>query len=260
MKAITQLNKLKIKEDRLILSYEKKYASLVYKAINKQIEQYNDTRLISDEIMYDVLKELYKHVFVSSAKNQYRQLEAFETKSISLFLGLWDSWIEVWSATNLSIKIQEINDTTRKLISKIVANGVNEGLREDDIARQITNRFKGDIGKARAKMIARTETGNAVNLGKQKSASDWSDESGVDTMKMWIHRPVKEPRGWHYKLDDNKAYPMDFKWSVTNPHTNITDMMDRPHDQNASAGNVINCVCIVNIVSKRFGERLNRNQ
>lgn len=259
-KAITQINKLRIKESKLITAYEKKYAALVYRTINAQIEEYNETRIISDEKLFDALEELYVQVFNNSAKNQYRQLENFETKSLSLFTGLWDSWIKVWASVNLSSKVKEINDTTRRQISAIVANGVNEGLTESDIARSITKRFKSEIGKSRAKMIARTEAGNAVNMGKEKSAADWSEESGIEMMKMWIHRPSSEARGWHYTLDDNRAYPMDHKWSVLDPNTGVTDMMDRPHDTTSSAGNIINCNCIVQIVSRRFGERLNRNQ
>lgn len=257
-KQLNEIRRIKIAEDRLIASYNKKYAPIVYKAINEQIKGYNKTFVIDPMPMHNALKEIYVGTFLSSATLQYRALKSFETKALGFFKGLWSAFINTWAEKNLATKVQEIDDTTQKHIAEIVAKGVDEGLRPEDISKNITEKFVSEIGKSRALMIAKTESGNASNMGKVKAAEDWSNESGVDTMKMWIHRPVKKARDWHAALDDNKAYPMDFQWSVTDPRTQITDLMDRPHDNNASAGNVINCQCTILVVSKRYGERLNR--
>ena len=260
MKARQVINKLRIKEGKLMDAYEKKYAALVYRAIYRQIEDYEQTQSIDDYTLFKEIEKLYLDVTPLFAKNQYKQLDSFNTaKSLELFLGVWDTWIKTWAQTNLAVKVKNINDTTRELIANIVAEGTNEGYTFDQISKQLLEYFKGDKGKNRAKMIARTEVGNAVNMGKKRSAEDWETDSGIEVYKMWIHRPSKEPRGWHYMLDDNKGYPKNHLWTVTIPKGN-TDLMDTPHDPNASAGNVINCACTVQFVSRRFAERLNRNQ
>lgn len=261
MKARTIINKLRKRDERQQIAYERKYANVVYKAILEQVKQYNSNGQLDDTILWKELEILYKDVAIFNAKQQYKDLDSTNvTKSIDLFLGLWDTWITTWANTYLANKVREINETTRSIIADITGRGANEGFTFSEIANQIIERFEGQIGQNRAKMIARTEVGNAVNMGKTKSAEDWESEAGIEVYKMWIHRPSREPRGWHYRLDDNKGYPKSHKWSVTIPKTGITDLMERPHDPNASAGNVINCFCSIVYVSKRFAERLNRNQ
>lgn len=254
------INRLRVKEDKLINAYEKKYATVAYKALIEQVEHYNSKGYINELPMYHALESLYLDTTIVFCKSQFKALDNFETKSFDLFLGVWDTWIRTWALTNLSAKVKEINDTTRRHIAEVVARGVNESYTFDTIADMIIDHFKGHIGRARAKMIARTEVGNAVNMGKEKSATDWESDSGIEVYKMWIHRFAKEPRGWHYMLDDNRGYPRNYKWSVTIPRTGITDLMDRPHDPSASAGNVVNCSCVCSYVSKRFAERLNNSK
>ena len=232
MKARAIINKLRKRDERQQTAYERKYAKTVYKAILDQVKDYNTKGILDDSILWKELEILYSDVFMFNAKQQYKDLDNTNVnKSVDLFLGLWDTWIKTWANTYLATKVKEINETTRSIIADITGKGTNEGFTFSEIANQIVERFEGQIGQNRAKMIARTEVGNAVNMGKKKSAEDWEKDAGIEVYKMWIHRPAKEPRGWHYQLDDNKGYPKSHKWSVTIPKTGITDIMDAPHDK-----------------------------
>jgi hypothetical protein len=59
------------------------------------------------------------------------------------------------------IRIKGINDTTRTAVRQVVEQGVREGLSPAELGRNI--RDLGEFNGARAEMIARTETGLALN-------------------------------------------------------------------------------------------------
>lgn len=227
-------------EDRIIASYEKRWA----KAIRKALKEQSDYFLKHGEInnaLYPVISDLYDEVMTFFLPRQWKQLEN-DTVKAGFFLSDWLIWIQVFKEANLAQKVTNIDETTRERLKSTVERATAEGLEFEVIAGRVMNSV---ASARRALMIARTETANAVNRAKTKSADDWEKDSGRELGKIWIHRGAKDPRDWHLALDNGTMIRKAESWSVTDPNTGKTDYMKHPHDSNASAGNVINCGCQV---------------
>jgi hypothetical protein len=133
---------------------------------------------------------------------------------------------------------KQINENTKKELKKQLA----EGVLNDESARQLQDRIKkafndgglGDIG-TRAGRIARTETMKSSNFGNQTAFK----QSGVIDEKNWVPALINT-RDAHKApgLLDNPV-PIDGVFIVDG------EQMRYPGDSNGSAGNVVNCQCVV---------------
>ena len=165
----------------------------------------------------------------------------------------WELWTDAQIASKLRAAANNINDTTKKWIrdaqakevERRLAEGIAAGSEIEVLQSAIQHVTDGKIGRNRAKVIARTELGEAVNDAKKKASDDWSDETGARQGKLWVHRGAPDPRSWHLALDTGVPIPKEQMFIVANPDTGVTDYMDRPHDVGASAENVVNCGCTV---------------
>ena len=229
-------------EDIRMAAYERKYARKVLSAIKEQGEYFIESRIFKDTLT-PVLEELYEKTMSDFLQRQWNQLERGSVTKQGFFIDRWAVWREVFRATKLATKITNINKTTEETIRRIVREGSEMGLEFWQIASDIRSKTGGKIGRKRARMIARTEVGEAVNLAKAKSSDDFENETGMEIGKIWIHRGAKDPRDWHVAMDNGTAIKKADRWSVSDPNTGITDLMIHPHDPEASAGNVINCGC-----------------
>lgn len=250
-----RLRRLAAIEDRRITTYERRYAAMLSKAIKAQGEHYIKYGYISNNVE-GVLVDLYRSVLPDFLQRQWSVLTKGElTKSEDFFINTWDAWVKSYISTNLNVRAASIDDTTKKwirdavdagaqdIISDVVG-GISAGSQQGVIAERIRRVTSGRFGKYRAKMIARTEMGEAVNIAKTKSSNDWSEQTGQRQGKLWIHRGAHSPRDWHVALDDGIAIPKEDYWTVTAP-TGESDRMMHPHDTRASAANVVNCGCTV---------------
>ena len=93
-----------------------------------------------------------------------------------------------------------------------------------------------------------------MNEAKIKGKDDIKEELGEEVWKIWIHRGSKNPRDWHLHLDNGKAIHEDDGWRVEVPSSGKTEAMDRPHDPEASAENVINCGCEAMYISYSYAK------
>ena len=230
-------------EDRKAAAAEKKYATAIRKALKQQGEHF----LLHGDIdnsMFPVIENLYTSLFNEWLPRQWKQLEGNTVKS-RFFQQEWLRWTKDFVMTDLLTKVTAIDEKTQSILRNIVSEGASSGLDFEDIAELIRKKTSGTIGRNRARTIARTEVGEAINTAKTKSSDDWEAETGTKLGKLWIHRGAKDPRDWHVALDNGVSIRKEDKWSVTNPNTGETDLMAHPHDHNASAGNVINCGCQV---------------
>ena len=127
------------------------------------------------------------------------------------------------------------------------------------IAEQLHKKLgRGVFSNSRAMRIARTETSAIANLAKAKSAESWagqSEQSGQRQFKMWVHRPSNSPRDNHVFLD-GLIIETNEKFQVVAENGTV-DYMDYPHEENASAENVINCNCQVVYMSEDYMKQLN---
>ena len=238
-------------ENRRLTLLERRWAGRLRTALRKQGKNYLKDGELGDE-MFEALSEMYKSVSATYVKQQYDWLERDIRKMDRFFMG-WELWTAEQIASKLRVAANAIDNTTKKWVrdaqakevERRLAEGIAAGSEIEVLQSAIQHVTDGVIGKNRAKVIARTELGEAVNDAKKKASDDWSSETGTQQGKLWVHRGAPDPRSWHLALDTGVPIPKDQPFIVANPETGVVDYMDRPHDVGASAENVLNCGCTV---------------
>ena len=227
-------------EQRRIVALEKKYTAILRKALKKQYESYanNDTLGLS---MVEVLRNLYEVELKYWLQREYKRLNKDTSKAKEDFFNpIWLEWVDEKTKKLLtSKKIKDIDDTTREHINRIIEDGYNRALTRGEIAKEIKKQANSIRTFKRARVIARTELANAVNLAKDKSSFDFEKETGVTMGKTWIHRGGGIPRDEHIALDDGITYPREHQFYA------YGEYLGYPHEEGASAENVVNCGCQV---------------
>lgn len=144
----------------------------------------------------------------------------------------------------LDRSVKPIEETQRKIMADIIAQGVEEGIGTNKIAarlRELTD------NPARAKLITRTETGRAMNTGAMLAAAN----SDVVVAKVWDsannNRTRRIPRNQtdHLRMD-GISVPFNEPFFV--PGMKGFEAMMYPCDPSGSAMNVCNCRCAVSFV------------
>ena len=232
-------------ETRRQTVYERLFAREVLKAFKKNAESWIKYQFVDNSVGV-ALERLYYKTMVDYLSRQWEQLEKNAAqKKERFFMPTWSFWIENYILTTLVNKVVGIDETTREQLVAETIESNKIGETREEFSKRIQAVMGGAAGKKRARVIARTEAGNAINIAKTKSAEDWAAQTDLPIGKLWIHRGAKDPRDWHVALDTGVAIPKDEPFIVTDPNTGITDRMMYPHDPSASAGNVINCGCQV---------------
>lgn len=153
-----------------------------------------------------------------------------------------DFWNEVnrYIALNTGQKIAQMQGTTKKMMSIVIQLGITNGETNREIATRLRNTGKVD-SKFRALRIARTET-----LGIYNSATDASvRDTGLKFTRVWsttkdlrTRRRKKNNIYDHWIVDGQKrAQNEDFDVSG--------EKLSFPGDPKGSAGNIINCRCVL---------------
>lgn len=232
-------------ETRRQTVYERLFAREVLKAFKKNAESWLKYQVVGSALG-EALEKLYRETLADYLSRQWEQLEKnVAQKKERFFMPTWSFWIENYILTTLVNKVVGIDETTREQLVAETIESNKIGETREEFSKRIQAVMGGAAGKKRARVIARTEAGNAINIAKTKSAEDWAAQTDLPIGKLWIHRGAKDPRDWHIALDTGVAIPKDEPFIVTDPNTGITDRMMYPHDPSASAGNVINCGCQV---------------
>ena len=126
-----------------------------------------------------------------------------------------------------------VTETTATRVAEAARTAYQEGTGVRELAKAIVDE-DGVLGpvvsKARARAIARTEAVGAMVRGEYVTAL----ESGVFTHKSWLGSGNRrDPRDWHQAMDGERV-PIRAKFSNGLLH---------PHDEDAPAGEVVNCGC-----------------
>ena len=144
----------------------------------------------------------------------------------------------------LSRSVKPIEETQRKIMAAIIAQGIEEGIGTNKIAARLRELT---ANPARAKLITRTETGRAMNTGAMLAAAN----SNLELNKVWDsaqnNRTRRMPRDKTDHLRMNGvSVPYDAFFFV--PGMQGFDAMLYPCDPQGSAMNVCNCRCAVSFV------------
>lgn len=215
--------------------------------INKAAKQYKAKGNIKGAInsigVAATLKELYQKCAISEARLTYKALKKSNRKSVGFSLGLNDVWnraVDTYLMQhNIFNTVERINDTTKKRVLEIISRGVQDGKSVDQIVEDLEN---DDIPLMRAKLIVRTESTGAMNVGNMMGAIS----TGIIYDKKW--NTCKDERvrtaPFPHTILDGVIKAMD------EPYQNGEAIM-YPGDKRASASNFIQCRCNQSFIAKR---------
>jgi len=140
---------------------------------------------------------------------------------------LMDTNIMAWLDEKASIFSTQINETTFETLKEVISEAVTEGQTYSELAGTVKETY-GDISKARAVTIARTETGFVMSKGRFESYK----QAGTN-IKIWVAVIDSRTRDSHAMLDGEER-PLDMPFS---------NGLMYPREFGASAEEVINCRC-----------------
>jgi SPP1 gp7 family putative phage head morphogenesis protein len=182
-----------------------------------------------------VIEDAYRRtipVFAGMALKQVRSRK-IEKKAAQ---NMYEALVAEWIAREALAKATLIADTDRDDVLGVITAGLNEGLGTEDIGRRI--RKVTQMTPFRAATVARTETHAAATFGSIESVRQAERDLGVRMEKEWLATKDSRTRPEHLAADGQRV-PMDGKFTVGG------EMMDRPGDGSASAGQNVNCRCAI---------------
>jgi len=198
------------------------------------LESVNDAVDFNKKDMIDVYKNLYigtSELFHEKTKDNIKSISPKFTKNTSEgeYWALLNRWIEL----NVAQKVTAVNNNTKRLLNKIISDGVNNGLSNEDIAKSITKN-SAITQEWRAMRIARTE----VHSASTKATDDTVKGFDLLTIREWSASMDERTRETHAAADGqqvNEEEPFNVGGA---------DLMF-PGDPNGPAGEIINCRCVL---------------
>jgi hypothetical protein len=134
-----------------------------------------------------------------------------------------------WARQHAAAAVTEINDTTRKEIQRLIADGIDAGKSYSQVAREI--RGSGIFSVDRAQMIAVHENAMAYENGASMLIADL-EETGLTMEKAWSTVGVdqceiclgNETAGW---IPNGDAFPSGDKFPPNHPRCRCTCLYQR---------------------------------
>jgi hypothetical protein len=200
-----------------------------------------------------LLQSLYKKAGLMGARMQYTELKqairegkkshavAMQTKA---GFGINEQWIADvlnYLKINLLQLAQAITETMRSDALKIFNEAIENGWSIDQMVKALKET---GLMQRRARVIARTETVRAANVGHQIGAKSLPYEMNKKWVAAKDHRTRHSHKQVNGQVTDEQA---TFKVPVYKglKPTGAFDNMQAPGDPTASAANTINCRCRV---------------
>lgn len=231
--------------DKFQRNRESVYTPQFKAAIRLQVQQYIDSDnldAITSAPMYDVLRRLYFDCGVTYGAKVLSNIK--QQVKVKLKARMPIGFNEVMRRAILNYintgwlnDAESLTETTRRQIQAILIQGEQDGLSLDQIIQQLNSP---ELTRYRGRLIARTETVTATNLGAELAAieSGYSEEM----QKVWISAVDNRTRRDHLNVN-----------GVQIPFNDYFDVggyeMARPGDRVGKNGvkppakEVVNCRC-----------------
>ena len=152
------------------------------------------------------------------------------------FRDLWQEEIRVWLRANSTTRILGIIDTSIRRVQKEITLGIDAGEGIPQIAKRLLGLKKINT-PARAKLIARTETISASNLGSHAAAKAVQ----IPLKKEWVATPDERVRDAHADADGQIVDGMDSAFQVDGEEL----LFPGDTSLGATGMNIFNCRCTV---------------
>lgn len=240
--------------DRIIMRYQRAIAREIARAMNEAANKYPapmwdiEVEQKHVENMSTILFNLWTQAGRQSADrlfNVAKSLGYLETKadpdnedfdlSADAVTRAISEWIFIWGGTDIT----EVTRTTMLNINNVIAAGVFDGLSERAIGRLVAS-VAPTKSASRAQTIARTESHRAAN-GVSLSVAQ---QTGIPMLKKWITNIDSRTRDgddsrFNHVEANGQLQPINGKFLVSG------ERLDYAGDPRGSAGNVINCRCVI---------------
>lgn len=244
--------------------YKKQYYAYLQSVNNSAAKAYIDGSVVYDiqhSKLEAIYKRLYSDVTINEAEIQWSQFDDPNVKQqkdlIDVFVGmfaqnnndvpinLWRSLLSDFLTVRIAGRIASVEQTTRERIAVLIERGVADGLGAREVAKTI--RDDKDFNKNRALTIARTETVTSANQGKYMAALS----SPYVKLKKWLPFMDKRTRPTHLDFLNRPFVEMEQLFNLQNMQTGALESARYPCDSSLSAGNSVNCRCIIVFENKK---------
>lgn len=145
--------------------------------------------------------------------------------------------IDKYHTTYTAQKVTGITETTRVMIQSVILSADEEGLGVAGTAKLIREFAGGNISRARAATIARTETHGAASWAQHEQHK----ENDFPMIKRWVSVSDARTRE-HHSAMNGKEVKMDEDFDVV--YRGTVYPMAYTHDPRGGASNNINCRCV----------------
>ena len=185
---------------------------------------------IASSIRTDVattLEPFYRQIIFSFAKRTFNN--RYSQKAIQDYDGIYKQFMQDIGG----IRITEISDTTRKIISRTILENQSAGV--PVISKAINERMSPKFTKARASTIARTETHTASSFAIQKQAENLEVP---DMKKRWVATTDDRSRGTHLAVNGQEV-------GINEDFIVGGKRMKYAGDPKGGVKEVVNCRCVI---------------
>ena len=219
---------------------------------NEAIELYKEGRTgelsnkFFDAELMQIIMGIYTKSGVTMARAVYRSMPSVRQLNRKAGqMGISESWLS--SVTNFLSKfalqfVTDIMRTERERMMKLFQQATEEGWGYEKLAREVAS---SKMPLKRARVIARTEAHRGAMAGSKEGANSLPYEVVKEWLSASDSRVRREPRNRfdHVELNGQQR-------EIDEPFHNEEDIMF-PGDPEASAGNTIQCRCVMNYIPKR---------
>jgi len=216
-----------IEHNKLTAIYTRLYNDVTINEAEIQWLQFGDPKVKEQKDLIDVFSSMF----------------APNTNDVPI--NLWQSLLGDFLTVRIAGRITSVEQTTRERIAVLIERGIADGLGAREVARLI--RDDKDFNKNRALTIARTETVTSANQGKYMAALS----SPYVKLKKWLPFMDKRTRPTHLDFLNRPFVEMEQLFFLQNLQTGALESARYPCDNTLSAGNSINCRCIVVFENKK---------
>lgn len=134
---------------------------------------------------------------------------------------------------------QNIPQTTSDQIKQYLSQGLQEGWSTQRIAKEIVSTFGSSYSRTRAMMVARTESGAALNSGHVQGMRRLQEELGQPVGKEWVSVLGNTTRDTHAEADGQVVEGPDADFTVGGYQAPY------PGHHSLPPGERINCACTI---------------
>lgn len=214
-------------------------ATLLEHGIRDFMEVYRNHNVDTHKLILISLRQImaYFGTYTFQQFNNNRKSVLYNVKGMEDIY--WET-IKVWARRYAAKRVVDITKATERILSREIARGVTDGLTNYQIAKKIRD-ISPVFNKIRAKRIARTETHTASNKAMHEAVRS----TQYKHTKRWVATIDDRTRGSNAKDRYNHIKANNQKRDLDELFDVSGEKLEYPGDPNASAGNIINCRCVV---------------